>query len=62
MSEQLTEDQLAYKATLPEGVIYIPTKAGGHNSVEDNEAFRRTSDETNARYRALVASLPKEES
>ena len=49
----LTEEEAAYAATLPTGVIYIPTKAGGHNSREFNEAYRRVSDETNARWRAM---------
>lgn len=48
----MTEKEAAYIATLPPGVIYIPTKNGGHNSREANEAYRRTSDATNARYRA----------
>ena len=45
-----------YAATLPPGVAYIPTKDGGHNSREANEAYRRTSDETNARWRASIAA------
>ena len=53
----MTPEELAYVATLPPGVIYIPTKDGGNNSREDNEAYRRTSDETNARYLALCKEL-----
>jgi hypothetical protein len=34
---------------------------GGHNSREDNEAFRQTFDETNARYLALCAQLEIED-
>lgn len=41
-------------AAIPEGVIYIQTKAGGHNTLEANEDFRRASDATNARWRAAV--------
>lgn len=62
MSTPLTEEQAAYAATLPKGVTYIPTKEGGHNSVEDNEAFRRTWDETNARYLAIAEQTSKDES
>lgn len=51
MSKPLTEEELTYKATLPPHVIYIPTKDGGQHTKEENEAYRRTSDETNARYR-----------
>ena len=48
----LTKEELEYIATLPTDVVYIPTKDGGHHSREQNEAYRKTSDETNARYRA----------
>jgi hypothetical protein len=48
----MTEEEKAYAATLPPDVIYIPTEVGGHNSKEANEAYRRASDATNARYRA----------
>ena len=53
----MTKEDIAYAATLPPEVIYIPTKEGGHNSKEFNDAYRRTSDETNARYRALCKEL-----
>jgi hypothetical protein len=60
----MTEEEEAYAATLPPGVIYIPTQEGGHNSVKENEAYRRASDATNARYRALCEEIasqsPKE--
>ena len=52
----LTADELAYAKTLPPGVVYIPTQDGGHNSREANEAYRRASDATNARWRALCAA------
>lgn len=51
----MTEEEKAYAAALPEGVTYIPTTDGGHNTREQNEAYRRASDETNARWRALCA-------
>jgi hypothetical protein len=54
MSRPLTDEELAHKATLPPDVIYIPTEDGGHHTREENEAYRRTSDETNARYRVLL--------
>ena len=41
-------------STLPTEVTYIPTKDGGHNSREANEAYRKTSDENNARWRASL--------
>ena len=55
----MTKKDIAYAATLPPGVIYIPTEEGGHNSNEANEAFRRAFDKTNARYRALCKELEK---
>ena len=56
---ELTKAEAEYAATLPPGVTYIPTKDGGHNSREANEAYRRTSDENNARYRASL-DVPEE--
>jgi hypothetical protein len=52
-------EELTYAATLPPGVIYLKGE-DVHNSKEDNEAFRRTWDETNARYRALCKELEDE--
>lgn len=50
------EEELAYIATLPPGVIFVRSE-NLHNSEEENDAYRRTSDETNARYRALCKEL-----
>lgn len=36
----MTEEEAAYAATLPPGVVYIPTKDGGHNTREANEAYK----------------------
>lgn len=56
----MTKEEIDYSATLPPGVTYIPTGEAGHNSKEENEAFRRTWDETNARYLALCKELEGE--
>jgi hypothetical protein len=56
----MTKEELDYVATLPSGVTYIPTENGGHNTREQNEAYRRTSDETNARYRASLNQTKEE--
>lgn len=53
----MTKEEIEYISTLPPDVIYIPTKENGHHSKEENEAYRKTSDETNARYRSLINTL-----
>ena len=57
----LTDEEAAYVATLPENVVYIPTEDGGHNTREANEAYRKTSDATNARWRTISKNKTQNE-